>query len=546
MRSAFAKDIVRSIRGSMGRFLAIMGIVALGCGFYAGLQMCGPDMRADADALYDGTNLWDVRLISTLGFSDDDVERVRAVEGVEHVMPSLTCDAMARLGTEQVAVRISSIDVDAARDNMADELYAVTSDDDDYLNRPRLVDGRWPKERGECVVSADVPRADYGIGDTVELLYGSGDLAELLDVDELSIVGTVSSSNYPYTGSFGSTNLGSGMIDQYLFVAPASLAKDAPYTEIYLTVRGAREELSESDAYERVVDATKGRLEDLRSELARERRDDVRREAQEQLDEKWDEYDREKAKADRELADAEAELADAAAKIADGERELADGEAQYRDGVATYERERAATQKKLDDAAAQLDRGQKELDASRETWRKGRDELLAQLGAESLGDARTTLEAQRDQLTAARGNVGHVHEVDHDLTARLVRDADHVADGGVVRDGEHRHDVGPRLHEIAALQGAAVHDLGVGQHAHVGIRVLDGPHGMAAVEHDDGRPHLEDVAHVVYLVGYREQVGGVAGIHGYLQSHEIPPSWAGDRMSASSSAARPSGLVMYP
>ena len=405
MRSAFAKDIVRSIRGSMGRFLAIMGIVALGCGFYAGLQMCGPDMRADADALYDGTNLWDVRLISTLGFSDDDVERVRAVEGVEHVMPSLTCDAMARLGTEQVAVRISSIDADAACDSMADGLYAVTSDDDDYLNRPRLVDGRWPKERGECVVSADVPRADYGIGDTVELLYGSGDLAELLDVDELSIVGTVSSSNYPYTGSFGSTNLGSGMIDQYLFVAPASLAKDAPYTEIYLTVRGAREELSESDAYERVVDATKGRLEDLRSELARERRDDVRREAQEQLDEKWDEYDREKAKADRELADAEAELADAAAKIADGERELADGEAQYRDGVATYERERAATQKKLDDAAAQLDRGQKELDASRETWRKGRDELLAQLGAESLGDARTTLEAQRDQLTAQQAEL---------------------------------------------------------------------------------------------------------------------------------------------
>ena len=102
MRGAFLTDILRSVRGSLGRFLAIMGIVALGCGFYAGLQMSGPDMRADADALYDGTNLWDVRLISTLGFGDDDVERVRAVEGVREVMPSLTADAMARLGTEQV------------------------------------------------------------------------------------------------------------------------------------------------------------------------------------------------------------------------------------------------------------------------------------------------------------------------------------------------------------------------------------------------------------------------------------------------------------
>ena len=114
MRSAFLKDIGRSVKGSLGRFLAIMGIVALGCGFYAGLQMCGPDMRSDADALYDGTNLWDLRLISTLGFGGDDVERVAAIEGVEETMPSLTCDAMARLGTEQVAIRISSLRMKAS------------------------------------------------------------------------------------------------------------------------------------------------------------------------------------------------------------------------------------------------------------------------------------------------------------------------------------------------------------------------------------------------------------------------------------------------
>jgi len=249
MQSAFLKDITRSIKGSLGRFLAIMGIVALGCGFYAGLQMCGPNMRADADALYDGTNLWDLRLISTLGFGDDDVERIAKVKGVNQVMPSLTCDAMARLGNEQVAVRISSLDVDAAQDSQIDGLYAVALDRQDYLNRPRLVEGRWPQKRGECVVSADVPRADYGIGDKIELLYGATDLGKMLRTKKLTIVGTVSSSNYPYTGSFGSTTLGSGMIDQYVFVAPSSLAKDAVHTEVYLTVDGALQEQSESDLY---------------------------------------------------------------------------------------------------------------------------------------------------------------------------------------------------------------------------------------------------------------------------------------------------------
>jgi putative ABC transport system permease protein len=192
-------------------------------------------MRADADALYDGTNLWDVRLISTLGFSDDDVARVRDVDGVRAAMPSLTCDAMARLGTEQVAVRISSLDVGRAAASVPEGAYVITSPDEAYLNRPRLVDGRWPEACGECVVSADVPREDYGIGDTVELLYGTSDLDDLLATTTLTIVGTASSSMYPYTGSFGSTTLGSGMIDQYLFVAPASLAEEAPYTvEYYL------------------------------------------------------------------------------------------------------------------------------------------------------------------------------------------------------------------------------------------------------------------------------------------------------------------------
>ena len=403
MRSAFATDILRSVHGSLGRFLAIMGIVALGCGFYAGLQMCGPDMRGDADRFYDGTNLWDVRLISTLGFGDEDLGRVAAIEGVEHVMGSLTCDAMARLGNEQVAVRISSLDPVLAGGSRAEGRFAVASDEPSYLNRPRLVEGRWPEGRGECVVSADVSRDDYGIGDGVELLYGATDLSDLLDVDELTIVGTVSSSNYPYTGSFGSTTLGAGMIDQYLYVAPTSLAEDAPYTEIYLTVADAVDELSESDAYEQVVGATKGRLEDLSASLSSARQKDLQAEAQATLDEKWDEYHDEKDRVERELADARRELDDAASQIADGEAELADGEARYTDGLATYEQQRASTIAQLDDAAAEIERNQATIDEGRAQLEAGDRELAA--GEAELAASEGRLRDGQAQIDAAQSEI---------------------------------------------------------------------------------------------------------------------------------------------
>lgn len=405
MGGAFAKDIVRSIRGSLGRFLAIMGIVALGCGFYAGLQMCGPNMRADADVLYDGTHLWDVRLISTMGFGDDDVKRVRDVEGVSQVMPSLTLDAITRVGKEQMAVRISSLDVKAAETSKPNGQYDVSSNDDDYLNRVRLVDGHWPKAKGECVISADVTNAGYGIGDKMRLMNSVTDLEDLLCVDELTIVGTVSSSNYPYTGSFGSTSLGSGMIGQYLYVSDESLAEDAPYTELYLTVKDAAEELSESDAYKAIVDATKGRLEGMETSLALARRADLKAEAQVTLDEKWDEYRGEKKKAESQLAEGKAKLDDARRQLDDGKSELADGEKAYADGKKEYESNLAQTERELADGAAEIARNQKTIDEQRAELASGKKRLedgraayedgLAQLlestGAKTLDEAVQTL-----------------------------------------------------------------------------------------------------------------------------------------------------------
>ena len=132
---AFRTSLVRSIRESLGRFIAIAAIVALGCGFYGGLRITGPDMRIAADRFYDGTHLYDIRLLSTMGYSDSQIPEVAAVEGVKAVMPAKSTDVMGDINGEQYALRISSIPIDALDKSSCEDGCNVYSDDDSYLNR---------------------------------------------------------------------------------------------------------------------------------------------------------------------------------------------------------------------------------------------------------------------------------------------------------------------------------------------------------------------------------------------------------------------------
>ena len=106
---AFRKEVLRSITHSWGRFLAIAVMAALGCGFYAGLRMTGPDMRLAGDEYYDATELCDLRVVSSLGMSDEQVDMLRGVEGVSGVMPAYEADAISQLAGVQYTLRYHSL-----------------------------------------------------------------------------------------------------------------------------------------------------------------------------------------------------------------------------------------------------------------------------------------------------------------------------------------------------------------------------------------------------------------------------------------------------
>lgn len=405
--SSFTKSVWRSIRGSLGRFLAITGIVAMGCGFLAGLQMSGRDMRLAADRWFDGCNIYDLRMVSTKGFSEKDVERVSSTEGVTAVMPASSADVMARIGNEQMAVRISSLDVDTAQEATSASDETIESSDNSYLNRVRLTAGRWPQASDECLLDGDAATPGLEVGDTVEVLYGTDDLDGTLATRTFTVVGLMSTPSYPYTGTFGTTTLGDGSVKQVAYVLPSAFSDDYPWTTLYLSVDGADAAVSGGPSYERAVSPTKEALSERLDDFAQARLDDLRQDAQAKVDDAQAQLDQERADAQSQLADAKSQLDDAAQQIDAGEKELASGKAQLADGEAELAQKRAEATSRLQDAQGQIDANQATLDQQRQELDTNTAAVLAQAGASSLDEASAALSAQKEQASAGIDALEH-------------------------------------------------------------------------------------------------------------------------------------------
>lgn len=391
MKNAFSKGVFRSITHSLGRFLAIAVIAALGTGFYAGLRMTGPDMRLAADQYFDATNMADLRVVSTLGLSDESIEALRGIEGVKGVMPAREVDVLAMVQDVQYTIRVQSFDAAAARaSDTSDGAHALSSNES-YLNRPILVSGSWPEGPNECVLMADaVMDGSVAAGDTVTVLEGTQDIDETLSTREYTVTGFVRCSYYVSPTSLGTTSLGSGALDQVMFVGDEGFAADTPYTEAFISVVGATDEAAGSDAYQAKVDEVAQRIEECG--LAAARLDEVKSEAQEELDRERADYETQKADAEEQLADGKTELEDAAAQLEDAAAQLSSGQAELDSAAATI----AASEQKIADGQAAYDGGAAELAEQRAVAEAQMASAQAQ-----IDDA----QAQYDQAMATRAEL---------------------------------------------------------------------------------------------------------------------------------------------
>lgn len=417
MASAFGKDLRRSITHSWGRFLAIAIIAALGAGFYAGLRMTGPDMRLAGDEYYDGTSLADVRVVSTIGFDEAQIDALRDVEGVSAVMPAREADAISELDGVQYTLCFQSLDVDAAQASTCDDGFTVQSSDGSYLNRPVLKSGTWPTKSDECLLSSDtVWQTDVHIGDKVCLIEGTQDLDDSFAEREFTVVGFVNSSYYTCSTNVGSTSLGSGRLTSFVFVPDSAFADDYPITEAFIAVDGARDLPWASDAYQAKVDEVANRIDAIADDLKASRIEGLQADAQATLDEKRAEYEQKKADALAQLDDGQATLDDSKAQldsaaaelesakttIAQSESQLASGRAQYESGVAELADQRSQAQAALAQAQAAIDEGWAQYHTAMQTREMLNNKLSeAQKGLDQVNDGLAQVAAGINQAQQA-------------------------------------------------------------------------------------------------------------------------------------------------
>ena len=362
VKRSYSKMILREFRHSFSRFLAIFAIIALGVGFLAGLLATTPDMRYSMDQYYRQTNLMDLRIVSTMGLTKQDVEEIRSTEGVEDGMPSYTSDALVTLPSEDTAVaRIHSLP--ACRE--AGE--PLTSETSGYLNQLTLAEGRLPENPGECVIKPEhLSSENIPIGSTIKLSEENQNLEETFQTTEYIVVGYVYSSYYASIEKETST-VGNGTVGMVMFIPEQDFALDV-YTDMFVTLSDAKalDSLSDPSAYDAAVDPVVSTLEDLGQQRAPLRDKEIREEAQEKIDDAQKEFEEQKADAQKQLDDARAELDNGWQELDSAKQELSDGK------LALEEARR-----QLEEAPGQISSGEAEIQSSEETLAQGQAEYDA-------------------------------------------------------------------------------------------------------------------------------------------------------------------------
>lgn len=335
MNRSVVKDFLRELKNSFSRFVSIFFIVLVGVAFFAGIKAAVPDMQYTADRFYDESRLYDIRVFSPLGLTEDDITALAESEGVARVDAGYMADVITRIDSRELVFRVHSLPTN--------------------MNQLIVTKGRLPEASGECVIedSKNVD-LDLALGDTIKLSSGRPDktIEESLARDEFTIVGTVRSADY-LTYEKGHTDLGSGSINFFMMIPPEDFSYPV-YVEALIEVADARELNSFSKQYEHTTRRVLNQVENLGGERAEIRAQELRADATKELNE-----------AKKTFAEQEKEFDD---KIGQAEKDLAEAKDKLVSGEATLETEQKNLERTLADGWAQVHEGEQQLAAAQSQY----------------------------------------------------------------------------------------------------------------------------------------------------------------------------------
>lgn len=316
---------IRTIKKALPRFFSLMIMSMLGVFTFSGLQATAPDMLKTLDCYLDEFNTYDIKLISTMGLEEEDINAIQTIEGIETVEGSYSKDVLMKKGDNEFVVNVSSMPKD--------------------LNKIELLEGCLPEQENEIVVEENmITKNDLKIGDTITLDD------EIFHNQDMKIVGTVKSSLYFNNTTVGqdrgNTSIGAGKINYYTYTLSTNFDQEY-YSAIYLTVDNAKETITSSEEYISLIEAVTAKLEDIKEEREDARYNNIYNEANDEITEKEN-------KLKKELSDAKKKLDEAKKELDSGKKKLDTAAS----GLKTFK-------KQLDSAKTQLDEANKQLTASK-------------------------------------------------------------------------------------------------------------------------------------------------------------------------------------
>ncbi len=253
----FNKNIAKEFKTGFGRFIAIMVIIAIGVGFLIGILQATPDMKNTMDSFLEENKASDITVKGTFGLTQEDVDKLAALDCVESVTPVLSTDSETQADGKEFVVRLNGLDLSS-----------------DYLNTLTLEEGRMPEKGTNEVVAIRSSNKfeEISVGTEISVDPENSTYGDVYAQTTFEVVGIVSSPDYFYVDGRETSSLGTGAVGSILYGYSEDLydlQKDGSvfsllgtvskgeveiaYTDCWLTVTGAEEYRRFDDDYKNYV-----------------------------------------------------------------------------------------------------------------------------------------------------------------------------------------------------------------------------------------------------------------------------------------------------
>lgn len=419
MNRSIIKLTKREIRSSLGRYLAIFAIIALGAGLFVGLRLSRPDFLETYNNYTNKTNFYDFRLVSTLGLTDDDLAEVKKLDGVKLAEGAVGADFLFNTADE-------------------DNLIMMAQSIPENVNQIKLKAGRMPEKANECLADPDMYSKD-DIGSTIKLSKDNSEQTfDTFAYDEYTIVGLTDSVLY-INMERGSSTLGNGSVKGYIYIPADGFSTDY-YTDIYVCVES--EGYVYSDEYEQSTQKYVDGLEKFMSERAVIRRDAIIDDAMSQLDDAKKQYEDGKTQYDAAKAEYDAGYAEYVQKKSDTEAQLEQARKEIENAESMMGNSSVIDQKQaeLDAAKAELDKGQAEYERGLQQFNaKAKlaygavDEQIAYY-ENRISDKQNDIAAQNAEIESLNAQLAEAQANGESLKVRLIEWKIKTANDRISRD----------------------------------------------------------------------------------------------------------------